>query len=183
MIYENAFHIVKLKDEKNAVYSEKTVFCFLELTKFAAQNIGQMKDVVFKDEGMKWAFILENMHKMGEQDLSGEDEMFQQMFEDCRISKLTTMEKKAYKKSILDYADVRDAVKVAQKRGEERGYEQGVQQGVQQGIQQGKEEGKEEALIQTAQNLLELGLPLADVAKATGLSEEKILANMGNAVN
>lgn len=94
MIYENAFHIVKLKDEKNAVYSEKTVFCFLELTKFAAQNIGQMKDVVFKDEGMKWAFILENMHKMGEQDLSGEDEMFQQMFEDCRISKLTTMEKK-----------------------------------------------------------------------------------------
>lgn len=181
--YEDAFHIVKLKDEKNAVYSEKTVFCFLELTKFAAQNIGQMKDVVFKDEGMKWAFILENMHKMGEQDLSGEDEMFQQMFEDCRISKLTTMEKKAYKKSILDYADVRDAVKVAQKRGEERGYEQGVQQGVQQGIQQGKEEGKEEALIQTAQNLLELGLPLADVAKATGLSEEKILANMGNAVN
>ena len=92
--YEDAFHIVKLKDEKNAVYSEKTVFCFLELTKFAAQNIGQMKDVVFKDEGMKWAFILENMHKMGEQDLSGEDEMFQQMFEDCRISKLTTMEKK-----------------------------------------------------------------------------------------
>ena len=78
---------------------------------------------------------------------------------------------------------MRDAVKVAQKRGEERGYEQGVQQGVQQGIQQGKEEGKEEALIQTAQNLLELGLPLADVAKATGLSEEKILANMGNAVN
>ena len=181
--YEDAFHIVKLKDEKNAVYSEKTVFCFLELTKFAAQNIGQLKDVVFKDEGMKWAFILENMHKMGEQDLSGEDEMFQQMFEDCRISKLTTMEKKAYKKSILDYADVRDAVKVAQKRGEERGYEQGVQQGVQQGIQQGKGEGKEEALIQTAQNLLELGLPLADVAKATGLSEEKILANMGNAVN
>ena len=164
MIYENAFHIVKLKDEKNAVYSEKTVFCFLELTKFAAQNIGQMKDVVFKDEGMKWAFILENMHKMGEQDLSGEDEMFQQMFEDCRISKLTTMEKKAYKKSILDYADVRDAVKVAQKRGEERGYEQ----------------GKEEALIQTAHNLLELGLPLVDVAKATSLSEEEILANVSN---
>ena len=166
--YENAFHIVKLKDEKNAVYSEKTVFCFLELTKFAAQNIGQMKDVVFKDEGMKWAFILENMHKMGEQDLSGEDEMFQQMFEDCRISKLTTMEKKAYRKSILDYADVRDAVKVAQQRGEERGYEQGVQQ------------GKEKALLQTARNLLELGLPLADVVKATGLSEEEILAHVGN---
>ena len=168
---------MKLKDEKNAVYSEKTVFCFLELTKFAAQNIGQLKDVVFKDEGMKWAFILKNMHKMGDQDLSEEDEMIQQLFEDCRISKLTTMEKKAYRKSILDYADVRDAVNVAQKRGEERGYEQGMQQGVQQGIQQ----GKEEALFQTAHNLMELGLSLVDVAKATGLSEEEILAHVGNA--
>lgn len=177
--YEDAFHIVKLKDEKNAVYSEKTVFCFLELTKFAAQNIGQLKDVVFKDEGKKWAFILKNMHKMVEQDLSGEDEMFQQLFEDCRISKLTTMGKKAYKKSILDYADVRDAVKVAQKRGEERGYEQGMQQGVKQGIEQGMQQGRE-ALLQTAQNLLELGLPLADVAKATGLSGEEILAHVGN---
>ena len=177
--YEDAFHIVKLKDEKNAVYTEKTVFCFLELTKFAAQNIGQLKDVVFKDEGKKWAFILKNMHKMVEQDLSGEDEMFKQLFEDCRISKLTTMEKKAYRKSILDYADVRDAVKVAQKRGEERGYEQGMQQGVKQGIEQGMQQGRE-ALLQTAQNLLELGLPLADVAKATGLSGEEILAHVGN---
>ena len=59
---------------------------------------------------------------------------------------------------------MRDAVKVAQKRGEERGYEQ----------------GKEEALIQTAHNLLELGLPLVDVAKATSLSEEEILANVSN---
>lgn len=109
------------------------------------------------------------MHKMGEQDLSGEDEMFQHLFEDCRISKLTTMEKKAYRKSILDYADVRDAVKVALQRGEERGYEQGVQQGIQQG---------REALFQTARNFLELGVSLADVAKATGLSEEEILARM-----
>ena len=162
------FWAVHLKDNQNRIFSKKIILFFLELTKFAAQNIGQMKDVVFKDEGMKWAFILENMHKMGEQDLSGEDEMFQQMFEDCRISKLTTMEKKAYRKSILDFADVRDAVKVAQQRGEERGYEQGVQQ------------GKEKALLQTARNLLELGLPLADVVKATGLSEEEILAHVGN---
>ena len=75
---------------------------------------------------------------------------------------------------------MRDAVKVAQKRGEERGYEQGMQQGVQQGIEQGMQQGRE-ALLQTAHNLLELGLPLADVAKATGLSEEEILAHVDNA--
>ena len=48
-------------------------------------------------------------------------------------------------------------------------------------MSKGYEQGKEEALFQTAHNLLELGLPLADVAKATGLSEEEILAHEGNA--
>ncbi len=70
------FWAVHLKDSQNRIFSKKIILFFLELTKFAAQNIGQLKDVVFKDEGKKWAFILKNMHKMGEQDLSGEDEMF-----------------------------------------------------------------------------------------------------------
>ena len=61
---EKAFHIVKLKDDENVVYSEKKVFCFLELSKFAAQNIGQLKNINFLDDKQKWAFILKNMHQM-----------------------------------------------------------------------------------------------------------------------
>ena len=58
---EKAFHIVKLKDDENVVFSEKKIFCFLELSKFAAQNIGQLKDINFLDDRQKWAFILKNL--------------------------------------------------------------------------------------------------------------------------
>lgn len=44
------------------------------------------------------------------------------------------------------------------------------------GMEKGREEGKEEALLQTARNLLEVGVSIADIVKATGLSEEQILA-------
>ena len=86
------------------------------------------------------------------------------------------MEKNDYEKSIFEYEDVQDALECMRRHSLQEGYEQGVQQGLQQGMQQ----GKEEALFQTAHNLLELGLPLADVAKATGLSEEEIHAHVGN---
>ena len=157
---DKAFHIVKLKDDENVVYSEKKVFCFLELSKFAAQNIGQLKDINFLDDSQKWAFVLKNMHQMEEQDLSGEDEIFQKLFEDCRLSKLKTMEKKEYKKSLMDYYDVRDAVNVAREDGRV----------------EGREEGREERTRQLAFNMLTKGLDSKFVAEITGLTEDEVAA-------
>ena len=159
---DKAFHIVKLKDDENVVYSEKKVFCFLELSKFAAQNIGQLKDIKFLDDRQKWAFVLKNMHQMDEQDLSGESEMFQKLFEDCRLSKLKTMEKKEYKKSLMDYYDVRDAVNVAREDGRV----------------EGREEGREERTRQLARNMLAEGLAPNVVARISGLTEDEVMALM-----
>ena len=163
---EKAFHVVKLKDDENVVYSEKKVFCFLELSKFAAQNIRQLKNINFLDDKQKWAFILKNMHQMKEQDLSDEDEIFQGLFEDCRFYKLTKMEKKKYKKSLMDYYDVRDAVDVAREDGRKWGYEQGI------------EEGRADEKHQLALNMLEEGLDTTMVARITGLTETEILKLM-----
>ena len=157
---DKAFHIVKLKDDENVVYSEKKVFFFLELSKFAAQNIGQLKGINFLDDSQKWAFSLKNMHQMEEQDLSGEDEIFQKLFEDCRLSKLKTMEKKEYKKSLMDYYDVRDAVNVAREDGRV----------------EGREEGREERTRQLARNMLAKGLEPALVAEISGLTEDEVAA-------
>jgi predicted transposase/invertase (TIGR01784 family) len=63
----------------------------------------------------------------------------------------------------LEYEDVQDALECMRRHSLQEGFEQGIQQG-------------KEALLQTAHNLLELGLPLTDVVKTTGLSEEEILA-------
>ena len=128
------------------------------MSKFAAQNIGQLKDINFLDDRQKWAFILKNMHQMEEQKLSEEDEIFQKLFEDCRFSKLDKMGKKDYKKSLLEYHDVRDAMNVAREDGRK----------------EGREEGREESTRQLALNMLAEGLDSTIVAKITGLTEKEI---------
>ena len=64
--------------------------------------------------------------------------------------------------------------RLAKAEGFSDGFEKGMEKGRREGIKEGMEKGREEAILQTARKLLELGIPIADVAKATGLSEEQI---------
>ena len=162
------FHIVQLKDEKNKIFSQKTFFCFLELRNFAAPKPGQLKDRDFADLRNKWAFVLKNMGVMGEQDLSQEDDVFRGLFEDGRYSKLTAMEKKAYKKSVLEYADVQDAIRCARQNS--------LEEGIEQGREEGREEGLEEARRILARNMLAKGLAPALISEISGLTEAEVLA-------
>ena len=161
---DDFFHVVQLKDEKNKIFSQKTFFCFLELRKFAAPNPGQLKDMVFPDFRRKWAFVLKNMGLMVAQDLSQEDEIFRGLFEDGRYSKLTAMEKKEYKKSVIEYTDVQDAIRCAK------------QKSLKEGIEQGREEGIEEARRFLARNMLAKGLAPALISEISGLTEDEVRA-------
>ena len=124
----------------------------MELSNFAAPTPGQLRDKAFHDDRRKWAYVLKNMGQMEVQNLSQEDEIIRGLFEDGRYSKLTVMEKKQYKKSVLEYADVQDAIRCAREIS--------------------LEEGREEALRQAAKKFLEMGISIEDVAKATGLDVE-----------
>ena len=48
-----------------------------------------------------------------------------------------------------------------------------------QGKEEGREEGREEAKLDTARNLLKLGVPMETVVQATGLSPEQVEALRG----
>ena len=174
------FHVVQLKDEKNKIFSQKTFFCFLELRNFAAPSPWQLKGMNFPDLRHKWAYVLKNMGQMEEQDLSHEDGIFRGLFEDGRYSKLTAMEKKACKKSVLEYADVQDAIRCARENslqeGIEQGIEQGREEGLEEGMQQGIGRGREEERRLLALNMLAKGLSPALVSEISGLTEEEILA-------
>lgn len=50
----------------------------------------------------------------------------------------------------------------------------GIQKGIEKGIQKGKIEGKREKAIAIALEFKKMGLPIADIAKGTGLSIEEI---------
>jgi predicted transposase/invertase (TIGR01784 family) len=53
-------------------------------------------------------------------------------------------------------------------------FDDGVMQGLSQGISQGRNEGARDAKIETAKNLLSIGLPQEQIASVTGLSPEEI---------
>ncbi len=77
---------------------QKSMICFLELSKFAAKSNVQFKDIIFADERERWAYFLKNLGTMELQDLTGVEWMFREMFEDSLESKLTKNGKEAIQK-------------------------------------------------------------------------------------
>ena len=55
------------------------------------------------------------------------------------------------------------------------GREEGLAKGLAKGREEGREEGRAEGILSTARNLKSMGLSVADIQKATGLSEEEIM--------
>ena len=171
-------HVI-LKDDRNEIFSEKMSFLLIDLSKFAGRkSFGKLSD-----DRQKWCYAIKNMWQMKESDIPASYDIFHALYEDCKLSKLNDMEKQEYEKSILEYEDVKEAMDYNRRLakaegfsdGFEKGMEKGKKEGIEEGMEKGREEGREEALLQTAKNFLELGIPLADVIKATGLSEEKII--------
>ena len=148
---EGFFHTVQLRRMDGKNISEKIILGYLDLSKFAALNPGQIKDMQFADRQEKWGYTLANVGRMELQDLSQEDEVFRSVFEDSMHQKLTKMEQEEYKKSVLEYEDVQEAVRYAH--------------------EQGLEEGHEERTFQLARNMLAEGLDPAKVAKISELTE------------
>ena len=52
--------------------------------------------------------------------------------------------------------------------------QRGMQRGIQQGMLEGLQLGKLEAAIDIAKKLLQQGMPIAQIALVTGISEEQI---------
>ena len=136
----------------------------------------------------KWLNLLKNMPAMDETDYKSHEKIFREVMDTCRISKLTAMEKKKYRESILEYEDVREVVEYAKElaakeayetgmaKGKEEGKEEGKVEGITEGIAKGKAEGMAEARRQMISGMLEANLPIATISKITGLSENEIAA-------
>ena len=58
--------------------------------------------------------------------------------------------------------------------GMEAGLEAGLAKGLEEGLAEGRLEGQHDARIESAENALNLGIPIEDVSKITGLSLEEV---------
>jgi len=125
---------VMLKDEDNRIFSKKMMIYFFKLSNFAAQTLEKRER--FSSEIEKWFYYLKNIQNMDEQHYHSEqDPIFKQLLEECTYKKLNDMEQEEYKKDLLEYEGIRDAIEYAREQGEEKGLAKG--------IEKGREEGRE----------------------------------------
>ena len=177
---DECFRAIFLKDQNNRILTKKSGVFYLNLCNFAAQQ----EDV--SAELRQWLYVLKNMQDFGEADYERQEGIFQDLLDECRISKMSKMEKENYEKSILEYEDVQEAIAYARelaakeaygkgvKEGMVKGVEEGMEKGVEKGMSKGIEKGRAEAIASFVRNMLEKGMDLATISSVTGLAEDEI---------
>lgn len=160
------FWQVKLTDNTGNIFSNNIIFFFIELRKFAAQ-LGKGN---CSEDLHHWLYALKNIADLDSFAGVPDNEVFRKLFEECQLSKLSMMEKEEYRKSVLEYEDVQDAIAYSMEKGYERGLETGLKRGLDEGVKRGEEEG----VMKVAQTMLSKGLDITLIASVTGLSEAEI---------
>jgi predicted transposase/invertase (TIGR01784 family) len=166
--YYHHYQIVNIKDTNRQIKGLE--FLFLELPKFKPQNRAERK-----------------LHELWMRFLTEVNESTSEIPEELLDNELTCeavgyMERAAYTKAQLETYDKwkiaamteRSALKDAKKEGLIEGETIGLEKGEVIGLEKGKAEGKAEEKIETALKALEMGMPLEDVSKLTGLSLQQI---------
>ena len=135
---------------------ETIVIIFAELVNF---NKTEDECVTRQD---RMLYILKNSGKL----LTPPSWTYQEKYDDilkaCDIDDFSEEKRNKYNKTMQDEKRLRGQIAAAREMGEVAGFERG------------REEGREEGKIITARNLLQLGIDVETIAKATGLSAEEI---------
>ena len=138
-------HEIKLKDvEDNHVFYDKLTFVYLEMPKF---NKTEDELVTMFD---KWMFVLRNLSRLMDRPKALQDRVFKKVFEQAEIAQYTEEERRQYEASQKEYWDYTSTMDTAYMKGERKGR------------------------VKVALNLKSMGLSNAQIAQATGLTEEEI---------
>ena len=162
-------HRVKLKDtdDNHEVY-DKLTFYYVEMPKFkkTEDELVTMQD--------KWLYVLKNLYSMLEQPKELQDKVFTKFFKEARIGMFSQEERFAYMVSQKHYWDNCNTIAYSYEKGEKAGKEAGMKEGRELGLA----EGEKKAKLETAQKMLELGIDMERICKATGVNEETIRSNL-----
>ena len=148
--------------------TDKLKFVFIEVEKF-----GKGVDELTTDFD-RWLYILKNLSKLLERPAALRDRIFSRLFDVAEYASLDNIDKQNYVKAMTTARDTHNQIEYAKKTGLEEGLVKGFEKGRAEGLEEGLEKGREDAKQLIAINFLKLGTPCEVVAKATGLSLEKV---------
>lgn len=158
-------------DVDHNVFGEVMMIYLFNLVHFAENSPKRRRE--FSTQLEKWLYYIKNIKNMNKQDyLEETDPLFKDLLEQCSYSKLNETEKQQYKKSLLEYEGIRDAVSCAHEDGEVIGYEAGHNRG----RKEGRKEGRLYEKYLVTKKLLKMGMEIPAIIQATGLTEEQILS-------
>lgn len=160
----DCFQAVFFKNQNNEILTHRIGVFYVNLCNFATSQ------PEVSDEMRRWIYLLKNMQDMDESDFRMQDGIFRELMEECRITKLSTMEKENYEKSILEYEDVKAAIAYTKEIAEKNAFDKGVEKGIKKGIEKGKNEEK----LLIVRNMLSKGLDVDLISEITGISVAEI---------
>jgi len=141
-------HLVR--ENTQTIFSKKLNFVFVELPKF------KKAEAELETNTDKWLYVLKNLSELDDRPVSLQGKVFEKIFEIAEIQRLKREDMETYRKSILEYADVRSAVDLA------------------------REEAREKAWEKVLQRCLQRNMPVEDIIFLTGFTEERIMKYIAN---
>lgn len=137
-------HTIKLKNQHGKVFYDKLTYVYLEMPNFTKS------ESALETRLDKWLYFIKHLEDFQNIPAIFADEVFEQAFKKAELSKLEQADRDKYESSLKVYRDLKGVIDTA--------------------FDEGKIEGK----IEIAKQAKKMGLPLADIMKLTGLSEEEI---------
>lgn len=138
-------HDIGLLDKQtHRVFNDKLTFKYVEISKFN-KRIEELKT-----NYDKWLFVLQNLSRLDCQPEYLKTAVFNRLFAEAEIAKFTRAELREYEDSLKAYRDIKNSLDSAEEKGERK------------------------KAIEIAKNLIEMGMPIDNIMKATGLSLEEI---------
>lgn len=144
--------VVLMNKQLGIPFSDKERFIFLQLPVFKKEADE------CRDDFERWIYVLKNMEILDRMPWAAKDSVFHKLAEIGEVSNMTKDERLKYDAALRHYRDTLNVMRSAEDKGR----------------QQGLTEGRQQANIQTAKNLLAMGLSVDQIAKATGLTCEEI---------
>ena len=114
--------------------------------------------------------MLKNMETLNRLPWAAQSAVFKKLESIADVSAMTRAERLQYDEALKKYRDTISVFEGVRLEGIMEGQKKGRKEGMELGVLKGRKEG----LRQTARNLKSMGLGIADIQKATGLSEEEI---------
>jgi predicted transposase/invertase (TIGR01784 family) len=126
------------------VFYDKLTFIYLEMPRFKKRE----EDLVTHFD--KWLYVLKNLPKLQAKPQKLQEKVFEKLFNEAELAKLTAEEMRTYEESLKVYRDNYSVIETA------------------------KNEGRQEERVELARRLRQRGVDIEIIAETTGLTKEQI---------